>query len=62
MNYGNFEGDLEKKESILFKKLNVVYVYIFIFLAGIIIVFTMTSYLNSKVKEFSDDEVTYTER
>lgn len=47
----------EKKESFLFKELNLVFVYIFIFLVGIIIVLFMTSYLNSKVKEFSEEAV-----
>ena len=49
----------EKKESGLFKKLDVAFVYLFIFLVGIAIVLGMTSYLNSKVKEFTDTSIAY---
>lgn len=49
--------DFEKKESVLFKKLDLAFVYLFIFLAGIAIVLIMTSYLNNKVKEFSEETV-----
>ena len=45
----------EKKESVLFKKLDLVFVYTFIFLVGIAIVLMMTSYLNNKVKEFNSE-------
>lgn len=48
----------EKKESFLFKKLDLAFVYVFIFLVGIAIVFIMTSYINSKVKEFGQDSLT----
>lgn len=47
----------DKKENILFKKLDLAFVYLFIFLVGVAIVLTMTSYLNNKVKEFADDSV-----
>lgn len=47
----------EKKENILFKKLDLAFVYLFIFLVGIAIVLSMTSYLNNKVKEFNDNSV-----
>ena len=46
-----------KKESVLFKKLDLVFVYTFIFLVGIAIVLAMTSYLNNKVKEFNNEIV-----
>lgn len=49
--------DFEKKESILFKKLDLAFVYLFIFLVGIAIVLIMTSYLNSKVKEFNEEAI-----
>ena len=49
--------DQEKNENILFKKLDLAFVYIFIFLVGIAIVLSMTSYLNNKVKEFSEGAV-----
>lgn len=49
--------DFEKKENILFKKLDLAFVYIFIFLVGVAIVLTMTSYLNNKVKEFNEESV-----
>ena len=51
-----------KKESALFKQLDVAFVYLFIFLVGIAIVLGMTSYLNGKVKEFSEDSVAYVKR
>ena len=47
----------EKKQSILFKKLDLVFVYTFIFVLGMAIVLIMTSYLNSKVKEFNQEVV-----
>ena len=50
---------MEKKESILFKRLDVAFVYLFVFLVGIAIVLAMTSYLNNKVKEFSENSVAY---
>ena len=53
---------MEKKESILYKKLNLAFVYIFIFLIGMLIVFFMTSYLNNKVKEFNNEIVTNTNK
>ena len=46
-----------KKKSILFKELDLVFVYTFIFFVGIAIVLVMTSYLNSKVKEFNHEIV-----
>ena len=49
----------EKKENTLFKKLDVAFVYLFIFLVGVAIVLTMTSYLNNKVKEFNENSVAY---
>ena len=53
---------MEKKESILYKKLNLAFVYIFIFLIGMLIVFFMTSYLKNKVKEFNNEIVTNTNK
>ena len=49
--------NLEKKESFLFKKLDLAFVYLFIFLVGIAIVLGMTSYLNNKVKEFNENSI-----
>lgn len=46
-----------KKETVLFKRLDLAFVYLFIFLVGIAIVLLMTSYLNNKVKEFNDNSV-----
>lgn len=51
---------MDKKESVLFKKLDVAFVYLFIFLVGIAIILGMTSYLNNKVKEFSESSIAYT--
>lgn len=50
-------ADPKKKGSVLFKKLDLVFVYIFIFVFGMIIVFAMTSYLNNKVKEFTETSI-----
>ena len=52
--------NIEKKESVLFKKLDLVFVYLIIFVVGIAIVLMMTSYLNDKVKEFSDEATAIT--
>ena len=52
--------NMEKKESVLFKKLDLVFVYLIIFVVGIAIVLMMTSYLNDKVKEFSDEATAIT--
>ena len=49
------EMENQKKES--FKKLDLAFVYLFVFLVGIAIVLAMTSYLNSKVKEFNDNSM-----
>lgn len=47
-------NDFEKKESILFKKLDLAFVYLFIFIVGIIIIFIMISYINNQVKEIDN--------
>lgn len=47
--------ELKKKESLWFKKIDLAFVYLFVFLAGIAIVMIMTSYLNNKVKEFNEE-------
>ena len=47
----------EKKESFLFKKLDLAFVYLFVFLVGIAIVLAMASYLNNKVKEFNEESI-----
>ena len=45
----------EKKGAVLFKKLDLAFVYLFIFLVGIAIVLFMTSFLNNKVQEFNEE-------
>ena len=50
-------NDFEKKESIWFKKMDLAFVYLFIFLVGIVIVMIMTSYINNKVKEFNEETI-----
>ena len=50
----------ERKESILFKKLDLAFVYLFIFLVGVAIILTMTSYINNKVKEFNEQTIAET--
>lgn len=47
----------EQKGNVLFKKLDLVFVYLFVFLVGVAIVLAMTSFLNDKVKEFTDDAI-----
>lgn len=49
----------EKKSSILFRELDVAFVYVIIFVVGIAIVFAMTAYINNKVNEFNDTTITY---
>ena len=49
--------NFEKKESVLFKKMDLAFVYLFIFFVGIAIVLIMTSYLNNKVKEFNEESM-----
>lgn len=51
------EDKAVKKKSVLFKELDLIFVYTFIFFVGIAIVLVMTSYLNSKVKEFNHEIV-----
>lgn len=43
-----------KEESIWNKKLNLAFVYLFIFLCGAMIVLAMTTYINDKVSEFTE--------
>ena len=47
----------ESKGTILFKKLDLAFIYLFIFLVGIAIVLAMTSFLNNKVKEFNEEAI-----
>lgn len=51
------EENSVKKKSFLFKDLDLIFVYTFIFFVGIAIVLVMTSYLNNKVKEFNQEIV-----
>ena len=50
----------EKKKSIWFRELDLVFVYLIIFLVGVAIVLGMTSYLNNKVKEFNENSIAIT--
>ena len=47
----------KQNENILFKKLDLAFVYLFIFFVGVAIVLAMTSFLNNKVKEFSEESM-----
>lgn len=47
----------EQKGNLLFKKLDLVFVYLFVFLVGVAIILAMTSFLNDKVKEFTEDAI-----
>ena len=47
----------EKKESILFKKLDLAFVYLIIFIFGMAIMFFMTAYINNKVQEFNAETI-----
>lgn len=49
----------QEKEKFLFKKLDLAFVYIFIFLVGIAIVLFMTSYINNQVEDFSESTIGY---
>ena len=43
------------KESFLYKKLDLGFVYIFIFLVGFAIVLFMINYLNSKIQDYTGE-------
>lgn len=45
----------ENKKNIWNKNLNLAFVYIFVFLFGLMVVFIMTTILNNKVKEISEE-------
>ena len=45
----------EKQQSIWHRNLNLVFVYIVIFLFGLVVVFIMTSVLNKKVQEINNE-------
>lgn len=45
----------KNKESFLYKKLDLTFVYLFIFLAGTAIVLFMINYLNSKIQDYTKD-------
>ena len=47
----------EQKGNVLFKKLDLAFVYLFVFLVGVAIILAMTSFLNDKVKEFTEDAI-----
>ena len=47
----------EKKESILFKDMNLLFVYIVIFIFGLVTVFIMTNIINTKVEEFNNSVI-----
>ena len=51
------EAMKKKNKSILNKEINIVFVYLFIFLFGIVVVLGMTSYINNKVQEFNEELV-----
>ena len=44
----------EKKQSIWHRNLNLAFVYMVIFLFGLVVVFAMTNILNSKVQELNE--------
>lgn len=48
---------MEKKDNILYKELNLVFVYAFIFLVGIGIVLFMTNYINNEIKELNSNTI-----
>lgn len=45
----------DQKGNVLFKRLDLAFVYLFVFLVGVAIVLAMTSFLNNKVKEFAQE-------
>ena len=48
---------MKDKNSVLFKEMDLVFVYIVIFCVGLLIVLLMTNYIKSKVNEL--DSMTY---
>ena len=50
----------EKKESILFKDMNLLFVYVVIFIFGLVTVFIMTSVINGKVEEINNSMLSET--
>ena len=53
----SMEEEKETSVSIWHKDLNLVFVYIVIFLAGIVVVSIMTTILNNKVNEISNGSI-----
>lgn len=45
----------EKQQSIWHRDLNLVFVYVVVFLFGLVVVFIMTSVLNKKVQELNSE-------
>ena len=43
-----------KMKNLWNKRLDLIFVYLFIFLCGVAIIMAMTSYLNDKVQEFTE--------
>lgn len=44
----------ENKKSILFKDMNLIFVYVVIFIFGLVTVFIMTNVINGKVEEINN--------
>ena len=52
---------MKNKNSVLFKEMNLVFVYVVIFCVGLLIVLLMTNYIKSKVNEIDSMPYSYTE-
>jgi len=52
----------EEKQSIWHRNLNLAFVYIVVFLFGLVVVFIMTTILNNKVNEINSESYLITEQ
>ena len=51
---------MKDKNSILFKEMDLVFVYIIVFCVGLLIVLLMTNYIKSRVNELDSTSYSYT--
>ena len=51
---------MKDKNSVLFKEMDLVFVYIVIFCVGLLIVLLMTNYIKSKIEEIDYVSFSYT--
>ena len=51
---------MKDKNSVMFKEMDLIFVYIVIFCVGLLIVLLMTNYIKSKVNEIDSTSYNYT--